>query len=194
VFDRVPEPAAGPGALPVSRRTALAGLAGATVGLVTGCTSDGPEPGDADAGPSSTPTGTRSPAVEPDVRLAATVLDAEQAMLDRLVATGRRHRRLQGRLAVARAAHRDHVELLASAVPPGATRTPAPRRRPAVPRSPAEALAALARAEDRLARTGRQSALVAESGAFARALAAMAASAAQLAVTTAPAASDGIGR
>jgi hypothetical protein len=128
--------------------------------------------------------------VEPDVRLAATVLAREQAMLDRVIATGDRHPRLVGRLADARTAHRAHVRLLVKAVPPGAapTRT---RRRPVVPRSPTAAIAAVARAEDRLAATGRRSALAAESGAFARVLGSMAAAAAQLMVVASLPSGDG---
>ncbi len=186
VSERAPAPAAGPVSRPVPRRSTLLGLAGlAGAGLVAGCTSGGPEPGSPDTGPTGSPAATGSPAVEVDVRLAARVLAVEQAMLDRVVATGRAHPRLRDRLEDARSAHRAHVRLLATAVPDGATSPAAPRRRPSVAPSPAAALADLARAEDRLAGTGRRSSLAAESGAFARVLGSMAAAASQLAVVMA---------
>ncbi len=169
---------------PVSRRTTLVGLAGAagvTAWTASGCTSDQPGPGRPDPSPSATATSRQAVTVQPDVRLAATVLGAEQAMLDRVLAVGREHPRLHDRLSGARTAHLDHVRLLASAVPPGSRPTRTPRHAHPVPASPVAALAALARAEDRLARADRRSALAAQSGAFARALGSMAAAAAQLA-------------
>jgi hypothetical protein len=63
-----------------------------------------------------------------------------------------------------------------------------------VPDQPAQALAALARAEAQLARAGVEHAVQARSGAFARVLGSMAAAAAQQATTLAAAASAGTGR
>jgi hypothetical protein len=175
----------------VSRRTSLvglAGVAGVTAWAAGGCTSsDRPAPGAAGPSPSATPAASRPPAVEPDVRLAATVLGVEQAMLDRVLAVGRRHPRLHARLHDARTAHQQHVRLLASAVPAGFRPTRTRRQPYPVPGSVTAALTALARAEDRLARTDRRSAQAAESGAFARVLGSMAAAASQLAVTSGPA-------
>jgi hypothetical protein len=194
---------------PVSRRTALlglAGLAGLSAPLISGCTGEEPAAGKR-PGPtaSSSPgaAGVDRPPVDPDVRLAATVLGAEEAMLERVLATLHSHPRLASRLAGARAAHRAHVTLLTRAVPgspnsvptssgptssgptsggPSGHPTARPPNRPAVSSSSGAALAALRRAEDRLARANRSSALAAESGAFARALGSMAAAAAQQAV------------
>jgi hypothetical protein len=182
---------------PVSRRTTLAGLAALTGAVLTGCTGTQPS-----AGPRPTPRSPGSPATgrpadAPDVRLAATVLGAEQMMLARVLATIHRHPGLAGRLAGARAAHRAHVALLAGAVPAGAGPTASPDGpsghppgHPAVPASSTGALAALRRSEDRLARANRSSALAAESGAFARALGSMAAAAAQQVAHLAPATGD----
>jgi hypothetical protein len=175
---------------PVSRRTALGGLAVLGVAAVAACTS-GRATRPAVTVPA--PSRGRSPSgvpADPDVRLAATALHEEQAMLDRVLATGRVHPHLAGPLAGARATHRAHVDLLARAVPTGAAaRRPARRRQP-VPRSQAAALAALAGAEDRLASAGGGHALVARSGPFARVLASMAASAAQQGARLAAAGED----
>jgi hypothetical protein len=184
------DPVSRPVPRPLSRRTTLVGLAGVaglTGWVAAGCTSDQPEPG-ADPSPSASPTRQQVAAVQPDVHLAATVLGVEQAMLDRVLAIGRRHPRLHDRLSEARTAHREHVRLLASAVPAGSRPARTTRRTHPVPGSPAAALAALARAEEGLARADRRSALTAESGAFARALGSMAAAAAQLAATASTAA------
>lgn len=167
----------------VSRRTVLGLAAGAA--LVSGCTPKGvdrrtkPQP--------STP-----PAPEdPDVTLAATVLGGEQAILDRLTATVRRHPGLRGRLSPAETAHRAHVRLLTDAVPdkvtpstkgtptPSPSGSPAPAAPPVIPVRRGPALAALAREEGRLSLLDKRSSFAAESGAFARVLASMAASAAQ---------------
>lgn len=182
---------------PVSRRTALVGLAGVggvAAAVLAGCTSGRAGPGPTAPTPTSTGTPTRTstgtptgPAPDPDVALAAETLVVEQAMLDRVLATQRRHPRLTGPLAASRAAHRAHVDLLGTAVTDCAEAAPT-RRTPEVPAAPDAALAALARAEDRIADSGRRSALAAESGAFARVLASMAAAAAQLAVVHADAA------
>jgi hypothetical protein len=135
------------------------------------------------------------------VLLAATVLAEERALLARLRATARRHPTLAADLAGARATHRAHVRLLATAVPketpspaPSAAATaspsPTPHGPPAVPPKAGAALAALARAEQRLSQVGRRSAFAAESGAFARVLASMAAAATQQSTQLAAAARD----
>ena len=177
----------------MSRRTAVGGAAALGVVAVTGCTPRG-----IDARPGPTPAVKRSPDTDPDVALAATVLADEQSMLDRVLATVRRHPRLATTLAGARTAHTAHVDLLTAAVPqdgssPSATPSvaPAPAPRAAATRVPARAaaaLAALAREEDGLSLLGRRSAFAAESGAFARVLASMAAAAAQQAQVLADAA------
>jgi hypothetical protein len=132
--------------------------------------------------------------VLPDVTLAAVVLRREQRVLDRVLATARRHPRLGPSLAGARAAHRAHVALLTRAVPRSARTTspglPSTRRHAAVPREPAAALAALARAEAELAAAGADGSLQARSGAFARLLGSMAAAAAQQSAVLGTAAAD----
>ena len=160
--------------------------------VVAGCTGDG-VPG-AGSGPTATPGGgtpTRPP-VPRDVALAAAVLRGEQAMLDRVAATARRHPRLADTVAGARSTHRAHVRLLREAVPDGApSRTPARPFPPGqVPRRPGPALAALARAETRLSDEGQRNAVRAESGSFARVLASMAAASAQQAARLADVAAD----
>jgi hypothetical protein len=175
----------------VSRRAVLGLAAGAAV--VSGCTPKGVDRR-AKPQPSTRPT----PEEDPDVTLAATVLSGEQAILDRLTATVRRHPGLRARLSPAAAAHRAHVRLLTDAVPdkvtPSTAGTPSPTPsgspaptgppvvRPVVPVRPGLALAALAREEGRLSLLDKRSSFAAESGAFARVLASMAASAAQHAV------------
>jgi hypothetical protein len=180
----------------VSRRTAVAGLAGLTgtlAGTLTGCTASSLEPGlpaapSPTAGPGARPTG--SPTRDHDVRLAARVLAGEQAMLDRVLATLRRHPGLAAALAAARQGHREHVDVLVAAVPAGA-RTPRTAARPRpVPGGPGAALSSLAGAEDRLARLRARDALTARSGPFARVLASMAAAAAQQGALLAGAAQD----
>ncbi len=196
--ERGAEPATGLGRLgavpspsPLSRRAALGGATALTAALVSGCTASRDRPATA------APDG----ADDPDVPLAATVLDEEQRMLDRVLATVRRHPRLDGALAGARAVHRRHVALLADAVPDSAASPSVPADAspsgPAtdppvvsVPERPGPALAALARAEERLSLVGRRSAFTAESGAFARVLASMAAAAAQQSVLLAAGAED----
>jgi hypothetical protein len=162
----------------VSRRAAVVTVAAATVTTMAGCTSTG-------AGRSagrSRPSDTAKP--DPDVALAAVALRRERAMLQRVIATVHAHPGLADVLAGTRATHHAHVELLARAV---ADHTASPTPKPtgdgdprhAVPRGSDAALAALARQEVRLAELGRQSALAARSGAFARVLASAAAAAAQ---------------
>jgi hypothetical protein len=168
-----------PRPLPVSRRTALGAVVAA--GLSAGCT-----------GPASEESGdARTGAPEdPDVALVSEALATERHLLDRVVATVRRHPDLATALAGARATHRAHVRLLRAGVPastptaspsasgsPSTTATAAP-----VPRTAPSALLDLAAAEEHLGRSVGQDALAARSGAFARVLASMAAAAAQQAV------------
>lgn len=180
----------------LSRRTALGGAAAVAAVAVTGCTPSG-----IDRRPRAAAV-TRSPGTDPDVALAATVLADEQRMLDRVLATLRRHPGLEPTLAASRSAHRAHVDLLTDAVPDEARTTPSTSASPAVspsvspspastPRVPARvpaALSALSREEDRLGLLGRRSAFAAESGAFARVLASMAAAASQQSAALASAA------
>jgi hypothetical protein len=188
----------------LSRRTAVGvGAAGAAVAL-GGCTPRG-----IDRRPKrGRPRPTRAAGVDPDVALAATVLRDEQGLLDRVLATLQRHPRLEAELTTARSAHQAHVSLLRDAVPDdlvtpspsGSSPSPSvsasapasvsPPPAVAVPRRPPAALAAVARAEERLALVGRRSAFAARSGAFARVLASMAASASQQAATLGSAARD----
>lgn len=185
-----PRPLPGPVLGAVTRRVTLGGAAALTAVAVAGCTDDAPRR-------TVTPPPTRRAGTDPDVLLAATVLADERAMLERVKATTRRHPTLKADLAGARAAHRAHVRLLARAVPkqtaspsPSASGTPSARPSPGVPAKPGPALAALARAEDRLSHVGRRSAFAARSGAFARVLASMAAAATQQATQLSAAAQD----
>jgi hypothetical protein len=171
-----------PDPLRFSRRTAVAGSAVAAAVVVAGCTGDGT--------PSARriPGRTITPAPSPDVALAASVLAAEQRVLDLVEATVRRHPGQTGALASARAAHRAHVALLADAAPDHGSASPSPSVSPssspsvpvvAVPASPAAALRALGAREAALAASERAGAEKARSGAFARVLASMAAAAQQ---------------
>lgn len=166
------EPGAG-----LRRRTALGGLL-ALGALTAGCTGSARKRRPVQR--TSTPAG---PDIDPDVALAATVLASEQQVLDLVQATMRRHRRLRKVLVTARDVHREHTRLLTDAVPSNA---PSPSGLPTagthLAADPAKALAALARAEDRLSLVEKRSAFSAESGAFARILGSMAAAAAQQAV------------
>ena len=123
-------------------------------------------------------------------------------MLDRVLATVRRHPRLDGAVAGARAVHRRHVALLADAVPDSAASPSAPAdASPSVPghRSLDRRLGA-GPARTRAGRPGpgRGSALARRpaqrvrgpSGAFARVLASMAAATAQQATLLAGQAED----
>jgi hypothetical protein len=173
----VPAPADDP--REVSRRTAL-GLLLSTSAVVSGCTPRG-----LDRRPRSRPAAAASTATgDPDVALAATVLRAEQAMLDRLAVAVHHHPGLRAELAPVQAVHRAHVRLLTDAVPDHARPAPAPTASasPRIPGRPAAALAFLGRAEERLILVDKRNAFAAESGAFARVLAGMAAAAAQQAV------------
>lgn len=171
----------------------LAALTGTLAGTLTGCTDSSLPTGPTDPPPTGSPSSSASGSTtrDHDVRLAAQVLDSEQAMLDRVLAALRAHPRLVATLAGARAAHSAHVDLLIGAVPPEARRpAPAPRRRPVTPRSSAAALSVLAGREDRLARLRTTHALDARSGPFARVLASMSAAAAQQSALLAAAARD----
>jgi hypothetical protein len=163
-------------------------MVAAAVTLVAGCTSsDSGHHGSA----THTPKPSRSPAVDPDVRLAATVLMHERAMLERVSATARRHPATARALAGALAAHRAHVALLTKAVPddtPFVSSSRGGLKPGPVPRRAGPALSALAQAESRLSGIGAHSSLAARSGPFARVLASMAAAASQQSVHLAAAA------
>ncbi len=184
-----------PPAPALSRRTATGGALAVTAVLATGCTGADRRPGAAGPTPSVTGSPTAVPE-DPDVALARAVLLRERAMLATLQATARVHPRLRGVLASGRASHRDHVRVLSAAVPDGTGPAPAAasRRRPrhpaAVPARPSAALAALAGAEERHARDGRDSCVAARSGTFARLLASMAAAASQQAAVLSAAARE----
>ncbi len=171
----MPDPSSSSPTSGLRRRTALGGLL--ALGAVTaGCTS-----GQRTHRPAPSPL----PPVEtdPDVALAATVLAAEQEVLDLVEATLRRHHRLRHLLRTTREVHRAHVALLTDAVPKGAASSsgsPSPVATPA--EETRKAVVALARAEDRLVLVDKRSAFSAESGAFARVLASMAAASSQQAV------------
>jgi hypothetical protein len=146
--------------------------------VVAGCTSSD------DSRPSATRTAAprTSPGTDPDVKIAATVLGKERALLERVAATARRHPSLAATLTGTRAAHRAHVALLTKAVPddtPYHSPSPGGGR---VPRKPARALSALAAAERRLGDVVARSSLAARSGPFARVLASMSAAASQQSV------------
>jgi hypothetical protein len=174
--------ASSPFAVALHRRTAV-GATAATLGamLVSACTGGSPE-----AVPRGRTT-TVTPAADPDVALAATVLVDEQRVLDVVLATLSRHPGLEQTLAPARAAHQAHVRLLTAAAPDqqagtsSASPSPAatPTRGPKVPTRPGPALRALAGHEHTLGALDQRSALAARSGAFARVLGSMSASAAQ---------------
>lgn len=170
----------------LSRRTTLLGT------LALGTAACTPYSLGSDQSDPEQPTRTESPRTDPDVALAAAVLAAEQALLDRVDATTAAHPRLGPLLADARATHQAHVDLLADAAPDGpspspsrtapatASPDPAPATEPVqVPPDAARAIRALARHEDDLSLADKRSAFAAESGAFARVLASMAAAAAQ---------------
>jgi hypothetical protein len=178
-----------PGAGTLSRRTAVGGAV--ALAALSGCTPRG-----VDRRRKPGARATHSPDVDPDVALAAAVLGDEQAALDRVLATVRRHPGLADVLSGAQSAHQAHVALLIKAVPrsarASASASPSdvsplvspsvPSATAAGPRVPSRsrpALLVLARQEDRLGLLGRRSAFAAQSGAFARVLASMAAAAAQ---------------
>ncbi len=188
----------------LSRRTALLGAVALGTAACTPYSLDRDQrPAEATAPPPA-----EEPRTDPDVPLAAAVLAAEQALVDRVDATVAAHPRLERVLAATRDVHAAHVDLLADAAPgggspspsagpsadasssPSAGSSPATEEQPPVPRDPARALRALARHEDELSLADKRSAFSAESGSFARVLASMAAAAAQqsavLRATTAP--------
>jgi hypothetical protein len=178
----------------VSRRSALLG----TLALGTAaCTPYSLGEDQRDAGRTPTPTPAPEPRTDPDVALAAQVLSAEQAVLDRVEQTLAAHPRLERLLGPVRDGHAAHVDLLAEAAPdepdasasgspsPGAVLSEADESAETsgrVPRDAARALRAVAEAEDELSRSNRTSAFTAQSGSFARVLASMAAAAAQQSV------------
>lgn len=160
----------------MSRRAAVGGVAVAAVALVAGCTSSDVSKPSA----TRTPTPRHSPGTDPDVKIAATVLERERLLLERVAATGRKHPHLAPTLAAARTTHRAHLALLTQAVPNDTpVRSPAPGTVPHVPGGAAQALSALAAAERRLSDLGARRSLAARSGPFAGVLASMAAAAAQ---------------
>jgi hypothetical protein len=187
-----PPPARAAGRL--SRRSALLG----TIALGTAaCTPYSLGEDQRDAGRTPTPTPAPEPRTDPDVALAAQVLAAEQAALDKVKRTIAAHPRLERLLGPVRDGHAAHVDLLAEAAPdepdasasgspsPGATPSPAEEsgaRSGRVPHDAARAVRSLAEAEDELSRANRTSAFTAQSGSFARVLASMAAAAAQQSV------------
>ena len=170
----------------VSRRTVVGGVAALAALAASACTGGG-DP----AGPGTAPSASGAPTrgTNPDVALAAAVLRSEQAMLRRVLATGRSHPALAVTLSGARSAHRAHVALLREAVPDDAAPADAPRIG-RVPTRPQRALSALARAEARLGAAGRRNAVRARSGGFARVLASMAAASAQQAAVLSAAVRD----
>ena len=174
----------------LSRRTTLLGA----VALGTAaCTPYSLDEDQRRAGRPSAPTATEEPRSDPDVPLAAAVLDAEQGLVDRIDATVAAHPRLERVLAGTREVHAAHVALLADAAPGEPSPTASPpasddasggaspteEASPRVPGDPARALRALARHEDELSLADKRSAFAAESGGFARVLGSMAAAAAQ---------------
>lgn len=180
----MPSPSSSRAAL--SRRTALLGA----VALGTAaCTPYSLDRDQQPAGRSTAPATPEPPRTDPDVALAATVLAAEQDVLDRIDAVLSAHPRLERVLAATREVHAAHVDLLAEAAPDGpspsasssasASPSGAAEGKPSVPDDPARALRALARHEDDLSLADKRSAFAAESGSFARVLGSMAAAAAQ---------------
>jgi hypothetical protein len=167
----------------VPRRTAIGAAAALAATVITGCTVQHGSRSTPSASASRSGGSAREP-TDPDVALAAAVLRSERAMLERVLATARRHPRLAASVSGARAAHQAHVTLLTRAVPEESRSTAAaPTVEPSqVSGRPRSALAALARAETRHSATGRRHAAVARSGPFARVLASMAAASAQQAV------------
>jgi len=184
----VPAPTPFPG--PALRRRTALGIALGTggAGLLAGCTGGVDLRPKAGAARPST-----SPAVDPDVTLAAQVLDAERAVLEQLQAAVAAHPQLAARLAATTAVHQEHVHLLRHAVPrsartalssPSPSVSPAPSASVSPSATPTAqgsraTLATLATAEDALCTTGKRAAFAARSGAFARVLASMAAASAQ---------------
>jgi len=183
-----PLPARPPGRL--TRRSALLG----TIALgTTACTPYSLGEDQRAAGRSPAPTPAPEPRTDPDVALAAQVLLAEQALLDRAERTLAMHPRLERLLGPVRDGHAAHVDLLAEAAPDEPSATPSLEASTGVsstpletggrvPRDATRALRSLADAEDALSRSNRTSAFTAESGSFARVLASMAAAAAQQSV------------
>lgn len=142
---------------------------------------------------------------DPDHLLLSELLTAQTNLLALVEGVGRRSPRQASALSGTRAIHAAHVRLLTDAVGDDDTQTPmptptqttrptpmptpmpsqapsqtsSPALAPASPRDDRAAFRALARAEDELCHTLRQSALLAHSGQLARLLAGMAAGCAQ---------------
>lgn len=166
----------------LSRRAALGLLAGAVGAAAAGCTVE-------QAGSGARRRRRVEPKVDPDVAAAAESLEEQEAVLALVEATRQRHRTLAGVLAPVAATHEAHVAVLRKAVP-GGTRSPSPPagsggRGPSVPRTPAQALQQVVRAEQDLRTSTKQHAAAARSGPFARVLGSMAAAAAQQAAVLA---------
>jgi hypothetical protein len=184
----------------VTRRSALAALAAGAALTASACTAEEPSARPGGRGPTR-------PAVDPDVAAAALVLAEVQGVLDLLTATAQEHRSLRADLEPLRAAHAEHVRLLAEAAPAkaqegAASDVPSPGSSPSPPVSPPaspsasdgatppvtvarqapRALRDLVLAEEKLVASTKQRAFDAESGAFARVLASIAAASAQHAV------------
>ncbi|MGN6576179.1 MAG: hypothetical protein ACTHKG_10850, partial [Nocardioides sp.] len=152
-------------AVRLSRRSALLGA----VTLATAaCTPYSLEDRQREAGKTPTPTPAPEPRTDPDVALAAQVLAAEQAVLDRVEQTLAAHPRLERLLGPVRDGHAAHIDLLAEAAPTEPTDgasvepsvSPSPEEEPPgrVPREAPRAIRAIARAEDDLSRSNRTSA------------------------------------
>ncbi len=169
--------------LALSRRATLAAFGALAVGACSPYESR-PAPRSQRLAPLPKP----EPGIDPDVLLAADVLAAERAVLQRVDDTIAAFPRLAPALAGVRATHTAHVDLLEQATPPKRAPSPSPSDTPSaaeparVPGRLDVAVRALAGAEEELSTSEKQSAFAAESGVFARALASMAAAAAQQAV------------
>jgi hypothetical protein len=175
----------------LSRRATLGALAAAGAVLASGCTSEQPRR----RAQRSQPTEPAEPQVDPDVTVAAAALAEEQTVLELVEATLERHAALATVLAPLVTTHEAHVAMLADAVPADVSIAPsitpgAPSTSPSgppgetetalqVPRRPAAATAAVARAERDLSMSHKRHAFSAQSGAFARVLGSMAGAAAQ---------------
>lgn len=170
-------------------------------GSVVGCTNGS----GATSGDDGSPRAARS--LDPDVALAAEVLDRVQRHLDLVAATQGRHPSLAPSLRPALDSHRRHVALLGDAVPPevAASPSPSPSASPSpgsasvapgpvdavVPPEPRAALRRLISGERELTAGLRDGSVRARSGPFARVLGVMAASAAQHAAALAASAAPG---
>lgn len=179
------------GPIRASRRALLGGMGTAFGGAVLGACTGGGSPGPR----------RDTPAVDPDVVVAAEALGLLVAARDVVRATVGRHPALDRPLADLLAAHDAHVATLEDAVPddatggtgaagtapgsegpsPGPSAAPGPAPRTRVPREPAPAMGLVVGTERELTTELKRLAFRAESGTFARVLAAVASSAAQYA-------------